>query len=254
LLNLSAGFWLYLSPRVRPNPTRFPPEHREGKTQGMSPRLHNISILVAGLGYLLTVQSGHAHDMLAPPGPGEPFRVDWFGRWSYAAALVPYYLLLAALAIRYRIILRFATWKFFFTVSALLFMVLGVTFEWIADVLYVWSFPPERDLFMMRVPIFGWFTGHKIPVCEFLWILGVVPLFYYLYLWATLVFYDIVYVVDENGNTYKKEERWVGFHEPSHIFTRPKGRKGREFEKELLVRAPGVVSRTCKRFYHAHQP
>jgi len=182
-----------------------------------------------------------------------PLRIDWFGQWSYAAALVPYYLLLTALVMRYRVVLRFATWKFFFLASAKLFTVLGLLFEWIADILYVWTFPAGRDLFMIRVPIFGWFTGHKIPVCEFLWILGVVPLFYYLYLWATLVFYDIIYVVDENGNTYKKEERWVGFHEPTHILTRKKGMRGREHEKELLRRNPGVVARTAKRISHAGQ-
>jgi len=192
-------------------------------------------------------------DSFTTTGPGEPFRIDWFGKWSYAVALSPYYALLIVLAVRYRVILRFATWKFFFAVSALLFMVLGVLFEWIADILYVWTFPPGRDLFMIRVPIFGWFTGHKIPICEFLWIVGVVPLFYYLYLWATLVFYDIIYVVDENGDTYKKEERWVGFHEPTHIFTRPKGKKGRENETLVLERKPGMVSCATKRLFNARK-
>lgn len=185
--------------------------------------------------------------------PGEPFRIDWFGKWSYAVALSPYYALLIILMVRYRVILRFATWKFFFAVSALLFIVLGLLFEWIADILYVWSFPPGRDLFMIRVPIFGWFTGHEIPICEFLWIVGVVPLFYYLYLWATLVFYDVIYVVDENGDTYKKEERWVGFHDSTHILTRPKGRKGRENETLVLERKPGMVSRVTKRIFNARK-
>ena len=182
-----------------------------------------------------------------------PLRINWFGKWSYAAALSPYYLLLAILAFRYRVVLRFATWKFFFFVSVLLFMVLGLLFEWIADILYVWTFPPGRDLFMIKVPIFGWFTGHEIPICEFLWIVGVVPLFYYLYLWATLAFYDIIYVVDENGDTYKKEERWVGLHEPTHILTRPKGKKGREFERALLERKPGLISRATRKLGHARK-
>lgn len=186
-------------------------------------------------------------------GTSEPLRIDFFGKWSYSVALAPYYALLIALVLRYRIILRFATWKFFFAVSALLFLVLGLVFEWIADILFVWTFPPGRDLFMIKVPIFGWFTGHTIPVCEFLWIVGVVPLFYYLYLWATLVFYDMVYVVDENGNTYKKEERWAGFHEPTRILTRPKGRKGREYEQELLCRNPGFISRTARRLRHVRK-
>lgn len=183
----------------------------------------------------------------------EPFRIDWFGKWSYSVALAPYYALLAILVYRYRVILQFATWKFFFGVSALLFLVLGLLFEWIADVLYVWTFPPGRDFFEIRVPIFGWITGHRIPICEFLWILGVVPLFYYLYLWATLVFYDIVYVVDETGNTYKKEERWAGFHKPTRILTRKKGMKGQEHERELLRRDPGFVSRTTRRLRHARK-
>src|SRR5689334_10004052 len=167
-------------------------------------------------------------------GDGEPFHLDWFGRWSYAAALAPYYGLLIYLVIKYRVILEFATWKHFFFVTALLLLVLGVLFEWIADVLYVWTFPPGRDLFMIRVPIFGWFTGHKIPICEFLWIVGVVPLFYYLYLWATLAFYDIIYVVDKNGNTYKKEERWVGPHQPTRILKRNKGERDQKHEVEKL--------------------
>jgi hypothetical protein len=183
-------------------------------------------------------------------GPATPFRINCFGKWSYAVALAPYYLLLAVLIIRYRVVLRFATWKFFFAVSIVIFMVLGLLFEWIADILYVWAFPPGRSLFMIRVPIFGWFTGHEIPICEFLWIVGVVPLFYYLYLWATLAFYDIIYVVDENGNTYKKEERWVGLHAPTHILTRPKGKKGREFEQLLLERKPGMMCRAVKKIGH----
>jgi hypothetical protein len=85
-------------------------------------------------------------------------------------------------------------------------------------------------------------------ICEFLWIIGVVPLFYYLYLWATLAFYDIIYVIDENGDTYKKEERWVGLHEPTRILTRKKGEKGREHEKELTRRNPGICSRVTKKF------
>lgn len=180
-----------------------------------------------------------------------PFIINTFGIWSYSVALAPYYVLLFTMVARYRVILRFATWKFFFAVSALLFLVLGLLFEWIADILFVWTFPPGRDLFTIRVPIFGWFTGHRIPICEFLWIVGVVPLFYYLYLWATLVFYDIIYVVDENGDTYKKEERWVGLHKPTRILTRPKGKKGQENECELMRRDPGFVSRAARKMRHA---
>jgi len=212
----------------------------------MNARACNFAII--GLALVLTClpTSAGASEMPGNDGP-QPFRIDWFGKWSYAAALCPYYVLLLCLVYRYRVILQFATWKFFFLTSAMLFLVLGLMFEWIADILYVWTFPEGRDLFMIRVPIFGWFTGHKIPICEFLWILGVVPLFYYLYLWATTVFYDIIYVVDEHGNTYKKEERWVGFHKPTHILKRRKGMKGREHEHALLLREPGFIAKTTKR-------
>lgn len=207
------------------------------------------------LGFALFLVSGLPHTFASTtagvPVEPAPLRIDSFGKWSYAAALAPYYILLFSLVMRYRVILRFTTWKFFFAVSALLFMILGVLFEWIADILYVWTFPPGRYLFMIEVPIFGWFTGHRIPLCEFLWILGVVPLFYYLYLWATLVFYDVIYVVDEHGHTYKKEERWVGFHKPTRILTRKKGMKGREHECELFCRHPGLVARTTQRRMYA---
>ncbi|MEY4387908.1 MAG: hypothetical protein RLY20_3191 [Verrucomicrobiota bacterium] len=216
----------------------------------MSKRFLFLTCLVSIFGFCVFPALASAGGDISMPGTS-PFHIDLFGRWSYATALAPYYVLLVVLAVRYRVILKFATWKFFFFVSATLFLVLGLLFEWIADILYVWTFPEGRDLFMIRVPIFGWFTGHKIPVCEFLWIVGVVPLFYYLYLWATLAFYDIIYVIDENGNTYKKEERWVGLHEPTRILTRKKGMKGRQHEEELLVRQPGVVARTAKKFTHA---
>lgn len=190
-------------------------------------------------------------EWIIPQPTKTPYILEHTGKWSYPLALAPYYGLLLILAWRYRVILQFATWKLFFCLSVLIFLVLGLIFELLADVLLVWTFPAGRDLFMIRVPIFGWFTGHKIPVCEFLWILGVVPLFYYLYLWATLVFYDIIYVVDDQGQTYKKEERWVGFHEATRILTRKKGMKDRKHEKELLCRNPGFVARTSKRFFHA---
>lgn len=192
-------------------------------------------------------------EWIIPQPGGTPYILAETGRWSYFLALVPYYALLLILAWKYEVILQFATWKFFFFLSVGAFLSLGLVFELLADVLFVWTFPPGRDLFMIRVPIFGWFTGHRIPVCEFLWILGVVPLFYYLYLWATLVFYDIIYVVDEQGQTYKKEERWAGFHEPTRILTRKKGEKGREFETELYRRNPGFIARKIKHWSDARK-
>ena len=208
-----------------------------------------LTCLISSLA-LLASECGGLGTELIHEAP-QPFTIDTFGKWSYAVALVPYYSLLAFLVVRYRVILRFATWKFFFGATTLLLVVLGLMFEWIANVLFVWTFPPDRHLRLIEVPIFGWITGHRIPVCEFLWIVGVVPLFYYLYLWATLVFYDIIYVVDEDGNTYKKEERWTGFHKPTRILTRPKGKKGQENEHELLRREPGFVSRATRKVDHA---
>jgi len=190
-------------------------------------------------------------EWIIPQSSGAPYIATGTGKWSYSLALAPYYALLLWLSWKYEVILRFATWRFFFGVAAGAFLLLGLGFELLADVLLVWTFPEGRDLFQIRVPIFGWFTGHKIPICEFLWILGVVPLFYYLYLWATLVFYDIIYVVDEQGQTYKKEERWVGFHETTRILTRDKGKKGRENETELLRRDPGFIARRTKHWSNA---
>ncbi|MGC3959781.1 MAG: hypothetical protein QM813_18215 [Verrucomicrobiota bacterium] len=192
-------------------------------------------------------------EWIIPQSAGTPYIATGTGKWSYFIALAPYYALLLWLAWKFRVILQFATWRVFFCLSVGVFLLLGLIFELLADVLFVWTFPPGRDLFEIRVPIFGWFTGHKIPVCEFLWILGVVPLFYYLYLWATLVFYDIIYVVDEQGRTYKKEERWAGFHEPTRILIRDKGKKGRENETELLRRNPGFIAQKTKRWFDAHK-
>jgi hypothetical protein len=179
----------------------------------------------------------------------EPFHINWFGRWSYAVALAPYYGLLVWLGVKYRVIWKFRAWQHFFLVTAAALLFLGIFFEWIADVLFVWTFPPGRDFFMVRVPIFGWFTGHTIPICEFLWIFGVVPLFYYLYLWATLAFYDVIYVLDDKGNVLKKEERWVGPHEPTRILTRHKDSKDGEQEVEHFRRKATWIGRKAKRFF-----
>lgn len=184
----------------------------------------------------------------------EPWRIDSFGQWSYPFVVSWYLVLLGALVWRYRIILRFMTWRVFIATAVMLMLVLGMFFEWVAGIFYVWTFPPGRDLFEIRIPIFGWVSGHRIPICEFGWIAIVVPLFYYLYLWATLVFYDIIYVVDEDGNTYKKEERWVGFHGTTRILTRPKGKKGREFETVLQERPPGFVARCSMKYLDARKP
>ena len=150
---------------------------------------------------------------------------------------------------RFRVIFRFANWIFFILTSCLCFLVLGLAFEWIAGILYVWTFPVGRDFFWLPIPLFGWITGNQIPICELLWIAVVIPLFYYLYFWATLVFNDIIYVVDDNGDFYKREERWVGFLGPTHISTRRKGQRGRENETVLHSRPPGFVARAAQKFH-----
>jgi hypothetical protein len=185
------------------------------------------------------------------PQIAEPFHIDFFGRASYLAILAPYYVLLAALVWHFRVILQFMNWRFYILASGMVMLLLGLALEWLADLLYVWSFPVGRDFGYIKIPIFGWLTGHRIPICELFWIVGVVPLFYYLWFWATLVFNDVIYVVDENGNFYKKEERWVGFHKPTRILTRPKYQRGQENERVLKLRQPGFVSKTIRKIKHA---
>ena len=176
--------------------------------------------------------------------------LNGFGRWSYFMTLVPYYVLLGSLAWRYRAIWRFANWWFFFRAVLLVMIVLGFALEFLADVLYVWDFPPGRDFGLMPVPIFGWVSGNQVPVCELGWILGIGPLFYYLWFWATLVFHDVIYVMNDDGTFYKKEERWVGFHDKTRILTRLKNHRGQENERTLLERPPGFIARSLRRHQH----
>ena len=180
-------------------------------------------------------------------------KVNYFGRASYLAILTPYYLLLGWLVWRYRVILKFSNWWFYVRAAALVMMVLGFVLEWLADVFFVWTFPPGRDFFHMKVSVLGWVFGHEVPVCELLWIVGVVPLFYYLWFWATLVFHDVIYVVDESGKFYKKEERWVGFHPPTRILTRLKNHRGQENEHPLFERPPGFIARRLERYRHVQK-
>jgi hypothetical protein len=180
--------------------------------------------------------------------------LNGFGRWSYFMTLIPYYVLLGSLAWRYRVIWRFANWWFFFRAVLLVMVVLGFALEFLADVLYVWDFPPGRDFGLMYVPIFGWFSGNKVPVCELGWILGIGPLFYYLWFWATLVFHDVIYVMNDDGTFYKKEERWVGFHGPTRIRTRRKNQRGQENERTVLERPPGFIARSLRRRQNVENP
>ena len=181
----------------------------------------------------------------------QPFTIDALGRWSYAACITPYFLLVAALLWYFRVTFQFAMWRFFITITVNGLLVLGFFFEWIADVFFVWDFPEGRHLFKLPVPLFGWVTGHRVPVEELLWIVAVVPLFYYLYLWCTLLFHDIIYVVDDQKRFYKREERWVGFLETTRITTRTKGCRGKENETVIKVRPPGFIARVLRRLFYS---
>jgi hypothetical protein len=179
----------------------------------------------------------------------QPFTIDALGRWSYAVCVAPYFVLLGCLLFYFRHTFQFAMWRFYMTVLVNLLLVLGFFFEWVADIFLVWDFPEGRHLFKLPVPLFGWVTGHRVPVEELLWIVAVVPLFYYLYLWGTLLFHDIIYVVDERQRFYKREERWVGFLETTRITRRQKGQRGREHETVIKVRPPGFIARLLRRLF-----
>ena len=167
----------------------------------------------------------------------EALQIDELGRWSYPFVISWYYLLLASLTWRFRAIFLFARWWAFFLVTVVLFIALGIVLEWISGVFFVWTFPPGRDLFHIHIPVLGWLTGHQIPLCEFLWIVGVVPLFYFMYLWATLFFYDVIYLLDEYGNYVGREERWVGFHLKGKILMRSIHKNGHQYEIPLTMRS-----------------
>lgn len=182
-----------------------------------------------------------------------PVRIDIFGTSSYAIVLLPYFLLLGWCLWYYRILFQFKTWKFFLMMACVMFLVLGLGFEWIAQMFYAWTFPPGRFWFELDIPIFGWITHNKVPFEELLWIAVVIPLFYYLYLWATLVFFDIIYVIDAEGNFYKKEERYVGFFKETHICVRNKGERGQEHENKLRSRPAGIVARKLEPHYKRYE-
>ena len=184
----------------------------------------------------------------------EPFTVDLLGRWSYAFCVSLYGLLLVRLLWYFRCTFQFAVWRFFMTVTVYTLLILGFLFEWIADVFFVWTFPDGRHLFKLPVPIFGWITGHKVPIEELIWIIAVVPLFYYLYLYSTLLFHDIIYVVDENGRFYKREERWVGFTRATKITMRKKGERGQEHEVLVQGREPGFIAKWLGRHFQEPPP
>ena len=197
-----------------------------------------------------------------PSGPGgilirrveHPVHFDWSGKWSYVWVLTPYVLLLAGFIWHYRILFKFKSWQFFLQAACAAFFVLGLGFEWVAQMFFAWTFPEDRFLAELEIPFFGWFTHNAVPYEELLWILLVIPLFYYLFLWATLVFYDIIYVVDEQGKFYKREERWVGFLGDTHIKIRKKGRRGQEHETVLKKRRAGFVAHACHHFRKKHEP
>jgi hypothetical protein len=178
----------------------------------------------------------------------QPIRFNFSGHWSYLIVLVPYILLLAVSVWRFRVIIPIVKWRIFFNFSLTSLLVLGLFFETMAGAFYVWSFPDGRFLWKIPIPLFGWFTGLAIPIEEFLWIALVIPLFYYLFLWTTLLFCDIIFVLDEKRKLYKREERWVGFLGETKIAVREKGRHGREFERAILVRPAGFAARMATHF------
>jgi len=66
---------------------------------------------------------------------------------------------------------------------------------------------PERPRFVYDSRSdFRLVHGHQIPTASSSGSSAWCRCFYYLYLWATLAFYDVIYVLDERGNTYKKED------------------------------------------------
>lgn len=179
----------------------------------------------------------------------QPFTIDVLGRWSYAFCVSLYVVLLACLLWYFRRTFRFAVRRFYVTFSVYVLLALGFFFEWIADIFFVWDFPEGRHLVKLPVPVFGWVTGHRVPLEELLWIAAVVPLFYFLYMYSTLLFHDIIYVVDEDGRFYKREERWVGFTRATKITTRRKGERGQEHEVLVQGRPPGFIARWLGRHF-----
>jgi hypothetical protein len=191
---------------------------------------------------------------LAAPPLVQPFTIDVLGRWSYAFCVALYVLLLLRLLWYFRCTFRFAVWRFYMTITVIVLFVLGFFFEWMADMFLVWDFPDGRHLTTLAVPLFGWFTGHRVPLEELVWIVSVVPLFYYLYLYSTLLFHDIIYVVDEEGRFYKREERWVGFTRATRITTRLKDHRGQENEVLVQMRPPGFIARWLGRHFTEPPP
>jgi hypothetical protein len=62
-----------------------------------------------------------------------------------------------------------------------------------------------------------------------------------------------VYVVDEEGRFYKREERWVGFTRATRITRRLKGQRGQEHEVLLQSRPPGFFGRALGRYFHERE-
>lgn len=172
----------------------------------------------------------------------EPFYIDALGRWSYPFVVSLYVVTLVIMMRYFRVTFRFSRWKVFFANSVVFLLILGFGFELIAGIFRAWEFDPDRHLFDIHIPLYGWITGHKIPVSEAIWIIAVVPLFYYFYLWCIFMFNDIIYVVDKKGKLYKREQRWVGLRGVTRLLVRPKGKKGRRYEKVMKTRKPGKLA------------
>src|SRR3990172_10931671 len=103
----------------------------------------------------------------------EPFHIDALGRWSYLFVVSQYFIVLFALVFYFKVTFKFERWKLFFVISVNTLLILGFAFEWIAGIFKVWGFDPSRFLLSIPIPIYGWFTGHRIPVEEAMWIVSV---------------------------------------------------------------------------------
>lgn len=173
----------------------------------------------------------------------QPFYINALGQWSYFAVVSIYYVLTFALLIYFKKTFRFARRRAFFACTAGSLLFLGFGLELLSGIFQTWTFIDGKFLFEIWIPIFGRWACHKIPLSEALWIAVSIPMFYYLYLWFTLVFHDLIYVMTAEGKFYKREDRWVGFFGTTKIAFRTKGNKGQENETTVRIRKPGILAR-----------
>jgi len=173
----------------------------------------------------------------------QPIYINALGHWSYFTVVSVYYLLTFYLLFYFRKTFRFARRKIFFACTAGCLLFLGFALELLSGIFQTWTFIEGNFLFEIWIPIFGRWACHKIPFSEALWIVVSIPMFYYLYLWFTFVFHDLIYVMTEEEKFYKREDRWVGFFGTTKIAFRKMGEKGQENETTVRIRKPGLLAR-----------